>query len=138
MKKLDQRGAAAFEFCIVAIALFALVFAAFDLGRYVITVQSLRALANAGARAMMVKCYNDAAIGKTISPSTCTADYLTTAEKQAIAPYLYAGGLSPTMSTTVVGSALVVTASLPGFTMIFSSIWGTSLNAPSTSAKIPF
>jgi len=138
MKKLDQRGAAAFEFCIVAMAIFALMFAAFDWGRYAITVQSLRALANAGARAMMVNCYNDAAIGKTISPSTCTADYLTPTEKQAIAPFLYANGLSPTVTTTVVGSALVVTASLPGFQMIFSSLWGTSLNAPSTFTKIPF
>ena len=54
MRKLDQRGVAALEFCLVAVPLFILMFAIFDLGRYAITMQSLRALANAGARATMV------------------------------------------------------------------------------------
>ena len=54
MRKLDQRGIAALEFCIVAVPLFSLMFAIFDLGRYAITVQSLRVLANAGARAPMI------------------------------------------------------------------------------------
>ena len=57
MRKLDQRGVAALEFCLVAVPLFILMFAIFDLGRYAITMQSLRTLANAGARAMMIKCY---------------------------------------------------------------------------------
>ena len=48
MRKLDRRGAAALEFCLVAVPLFTLMFVIFDLGRYAITVQSLRALANAG------------------------------------------------------------------------------------------
>ena len=52
MRKLDQRGVAALEFCLVAVPLFILMFAIFDLGRYAITMQSLRMLANAGARAM--------------------------------------------------------------------------------------
>jgi Flp pilus assembly protein TadG len=56
MRKLDQRGVAALEFCLVAVPLFMFMFAIFDLGRYAITVQSLRALANAGARVMMVNC----------------------------------------------------------------------------------
>ena len=51
MRKLDQRGVAALEFCLVAVPLFTLMFAIFDLGRYAITMQSLRMLANAGARA---------------------------------------------------------------------------------------
>ena len=55
MRKLDQRGVAALEFCLVAVPLFTLMFAIFDLGRYAITMQSLRTLANAGARAMMVQ-----------------------------------------------------------------------------------
>ena len=50
MRKLDQRGVAALEFCIIAVPLFFLMFAIFDLGRYAITRQSLQALANAGAR----------------------------------------------------------------------------------------
>ena len=55
IRKLDQRGVAALEFCLVAVPLFILMFAIFDLGRYAITRQSLRALANAGAREMMVQ-----------------------------------------------------------------------------------
>ena len=51
MRKLDQRGVAALEFCLVAVPLFTLMFVIFDLGRYAITMQSLRMLANAGARA---------------------------------------------------------------------------------------
>ena len=47
MRKLDQRGVAALEFCLVAVPLFFLMFAIFDLGRYAITMQSLRMLANA-------------------------------------------------------------------------------------------
>ena len=48
MRKLDQRGVAALEFCLVAVPLFTLMFVIFDLGRYAITMQSLRMLANAG------------------------------------------------------------------------------------------
>ena len=54
MRKLDQRGVAALEFCLVAVPLFTLMFVIFDLGRYAITMQSLRTLANAGARAIMI------------------------------------------------------------------------------------
>jgi Flp pilus assembly protein TadG len=42
MRKLDQRGGAALEFCLIAAPLFTLMFAIFDLGRYAITMQSLR------------------------------------------------------------------------------------------------
>ena len=136
MRKLDQRGVAALEFCLVVVPLFTLMFAIFDLGRYAITIQSLRALANAEARANMITCYTPAAIGNTSSPSSCTGDYLSVAQKQAIAPFLYAGGLTPTLSTASGAAALTITASLPGFTMLMP-IWGTALNAPSASTSIP-
>ena len=55
--------------------LFTLMFAIFDLGRYAITMQSLRTLANAGARAMMINCYTVAAISNK-SPTGCTGDPL--------------------------------------------------------------
>jgi Flp pilus assembly protein TadG len=141
MRKLDQRGVAALEFCIVAVPLFMLMFAIFDFGRYAITMQSLRALANAGARATMVgppgnACYTDAAIAQTTP--TCSGDPLPSdAAKKAVAPFLYAGGLTPTLSTASGASAVTVTASLPGFKMIVP-VWGTALNAPSASTKIPF
>ncbi|QIG91081.2 TadE/TadG family type IV pilus assembly protein [Bradyrhizobium sp. 6(2017)] len=137
MKKLDQRGMAAFEFCLVAVPLFTLMFAIFDLGRYAITMQSLRTLANAGARAIMINCYTNAAIQKTTP--TCSGDPLPSdAAKQAVAPFLYNGGLTPTLSVpAAAASPITVTASQPGFTMIMP-IWGTTLNAPSASTTIPF
>ena len=138
MRNLDQRGVAALEFCLIAVPLFTLMFVIFDLGRYAITAQSLRTLANAGARAMMINCYTPAAIDKT-SPSSCTTDYLSATDKQAAAPFLYSNGSSapPTVSTTAGASALTVTASQPSFTMIMP-IWGTALNAPSASTSVPF
>jgi len=136
MRKLDQRGVAAFEFCAVAVAFFTLVYVIFDLGRYAITMQSLRALASADARQMMIQCYIPAEIGNT-SPSSCTGSYLSAAQMKTVAPFLYAGGLTPTVNTTSGTNALTVTASQPGFTMLMP-IWGTALNAPSASTKVPF
>ena len=141
MRKLDNRGAAAWEFILVAVPLFMLIFAIFDLGRYAITMQSLRMLANAGARATMVgatgnACYTDAAITKTTP--TCSGDPLPSdAAKKAVAPFLYSGGLTPTLNTAAGATALTITASEPGFTMLMP-IWGATLNAPSASTSVPF
>jgi Flp pilus assembly protein TadG len=137
MRKLDQRGVAALEFCLVAVVFLTLMFTIFDLGRYVISVQSLRALANAAARTTMISdCYVKSVMQN--ATPTCSGDPLSTATKQAIAPFLYAAGLTPTISVPATASSpLVVTASLPNFTMVMP-IWGTRLNAPSTSTKIPF
>lgn len=137
MRKLDQRGVAAFEFCLVGGALFTLIFAIFDFGRYAITVQSLRMLASAGARANIITCYTPAVIAGT-SPSTCTTDYLSVTQKQTIAPFLYSNNTAaPTVTTTAGASALTVTASQTGFTMLVP-VWGASFNAPSVSTQIPF
>ncbi|MFK4723642.1 Flp pilus assembly protein TadG [Bradyrhizobium niftali] len=137
MRKLDRRGTAALEFCLVAVPLFTLMFAIFDFGRYAITMQSLRTLSDAAARAIMIGCYSTAAIQKT-TPS-CSGDPLSDAQKQDAAPYLYMnGGSTPTVSAPAAASSpATVTASQPGFTMIMP-IWGTSLNAPSASTKVPF
>ncbi|WP_247383864.1 MULTISPECIES: TadE family protein [unclassified Bradyrhizobium] len=135
MRKLDQRGIGAMEFCLVALPLFILMFTIFDLGRYAITMQSLRTLANAGARTWMINdCYVTNSMAKTTP--TCSGDPLPSlAAKQAVAPML--GGLSPTLSTTAGANALTVTASVPSFNMLMP-IWGTTLNAPSASTTIPF
>jgi TadE-like protein len=133
MRKFDRRGTAELEFCLVAVPLFTLMFAIFDLGRYAITMQSLRMLANAGARAVMI-CYD--VPNKTYAG--CTGDPLpSAAAKKAVAPFLYAGGLAPTLNSVAGGTALTVTASEPSFTMLMP-IWGTALNAPSASTSIPF
>lgn len=137
MRKLDQRGSGAMEFCLVGLPLFILMFVIFDLGRYAITMQSLRTLANAGARTWMINdCYVNNSMSKT-SP-TCSGDPLpSAAAKKAVAPMLFAGGLTPTLSTAAGGAALTVTASEPTFKMLIP-IWGTTLNAPSASTTVPF
>ncbi|RXG98264.1 pilus assembly protein [Bradyrhizobium zhanjiangense] len=138
MRKLDQRGIAAFEFILVFVPLFMLIFAIFDLGRYAITMQSLRKLASAGARAVMINCYTPALLqSPPQSPSGCTGDPMPTTDKQNAAPFLYFGGLTPTLSVASSGNNLTVTASQAGFTMLMP-IWGTALNAPSASTQIPF
>jgi hypothetical protein len=152
MRKLDQRGVASFEFLAVAVAFFSLVYVIFDLGRYAITVQSLRALASLGARQMMICCYTPAETGLGVppscptgitvpaSPSGCTGSYVSTADMKAFAPLLYAGGLTPTLTIaagTSGASPLTVKASEPGFTMLMP-IWGTAFNAPSASTEVPF
>ena len=77
-------------------------FVIFDLGRYAITMQSLKALANAGARAVMINCYN--LTSNNTSPLAVPVDYLSAAQKQTVAPFLYAGGLTPTAEHTAPGS----------------------------------
>jgi hypothetical protein len=143
MRRLDRRGASAFEFCLVGAAFFILIFAIFDLALYAITMQSLRALVSAGARATMIKCYTpnvtDASTGTT--PSSCTAidTYFPTADRPAAAPWLYPGGVadsSLTLGTLVEGSTLSITASMTYTPVI--PVWGTALDAPSANTKIPF
>jgi Flp pilus assembly protein TadG len=144
MRRLDRRGVAALEFCLVAVAFFTLVFGIFDLGIYAITMQSLHRLANAGARATMIEppsgngCYSDAAFAHTTP--TCSGDPLPgDAAKQAVAPFLYArSGIKPTLSMTTGANAVTVTASQPGFTMLTPLIWPAVFNAPSASTEIPF
>jgi TadE-like protein len=136
MKRLDQRGIAAFEFCIVGAVFFTLVLAIFDLGRYAITMQSLRALANAGARQVMINCYTPAAIAQT-TPA-CSGDPLPTdAAKMDRAPLSFVGALAPTLSTVTGGGLITVTASQTNFAMVLP-IWGATFDQPSASTSIPY
>jgi Flp pilus assembly protein TadG len=136
MTKLDNRGVASWEFILVFVPLFVLIFAIFDLGRFAITLQSLYALADWGAREVMINCYTPDVI-KNQSPSGCTTNPLSATQMQNAAPALYAGGLTPTLTVTAGAKSLTVTASESGFAMIMP-IWGTALNAPSVSTTIPF
>jgi hypothetical protein len=136
MRKLNNRGIASWEFALVFVPLFMLIFVIFDLGRYAITMQSLRMLASAGARAVMINCYTPGIITGN-SPSGCTGDPLSDTAKQNAAPFLYFGGLTPTLGVTAGANALTVTASQQAFTMMMP-IWGGALDAPSASTTIPF
>ena len=70
MTKARPRGVAALEFCLVAVPLFALMFAIFDLGRYAITMQSLWCFRVAGARALMIdNCYVNAELQRVHLPA---------------------------------------------------------------------
>ena len=137
MRKLDQRGVAAFEFSLVAVPLFILMFVIFDLGRYAITMHSLRTLANAGGRAWMICYQNNVILSLQGQPTiTCPSDPLPDSDKP---PFLFFGGLTPTLSTAQGASLTTVTASQPGFTMIWPIIWGPAFNnTPSASTSIPF
>ncbi|WP_275197898.1 TadE family protein [Bradyrhizobium sp. CSA207] len=138
MRKLDNRGVAPFELILVFVPLFTLMFVIFDLGRYAITMQSLRNLASVGARAVMINCYTPVLLqNPPQSPSGCTGDPLSATAKQNAAPFLYFGHLTPTLTVGSSGNNLTVTASQASFTMLMP-IWGTSLNAPSASTQIPF
>jgi Flp pilus assembly protein TadG len=151
-KKLDNRGAAAWEFILVFVPLFTLIFVIFDLGRYAITVQSLHALADSAARAAMLSCYSkDAIANKSSSIGTDCASACATVSTmpswatstvwtpvQNATPVL---GTTPTIcfSSSAGSSPLTVTASQTGFTMIMP-IWPASFNAPNVKAttSIPF
>jgi hypothetical protein len=143
MRKLDQRGVASLEIGLVAGPLFLLIFTIFDLGLYAIHVQSLRTLANAGARAMMIKCYTPTVIGTTplspwsatnTSPSSCIGDPLPTlSEKQAVAPFVSLGGATLTLNITATLTALTVTAS-SNYSMIW---WPNTTPSVSTSVPLP-
>lgn len=132
----DQRGVAALEFALVGLPFFLLLIGIFDLGRYAITASSLDTLASMSARQVVINCFSGKVISRQ-SPATCTNDPYTAAQKQAIAPFLYNGGLTPTVAIAAGAATLTVTVSQPAFTMILP-IWGASLNAPSQSAAIPF
>jgi Flp pilus assembly protein TadG len=135
MRKLNERGIAALEFCLVAVPLFTLMFAIFDFGRYAITMQSLRMLANAGSRAWMISYASEVTQG--LPAPACTGDPLPSGSaKQAVAPFLYAGGLTPTLGTAQVGAVCTVTASQPNFSMMMP-IWPAVFNAPSAYTSIP-
>ena len=122
--------------------LFVLMFVIFDLGRFAITLQSFRALANAGALGqwMISPCFTNAVthFGISVALRLCRRP-LSTAQKskQNVAPFLYVGGLTPTVSASTGASPKTVTASQASFTALMP-IWGTALNAPSASTSVPF
>jgi hypothetical protein len=130
--KLDQRGAGAFEFGLVAVAFFTLIFAIIDLGRYLITVQSLETLAGAGARAIMIhSCYVDNVLKK-LPPSGCPADPLPTSRKDELAPFL----VNPALNVATGSSPITVTASST-FSMLVP-LWPATMDSPSVTTKIPY
>jgi hypothetical protein len=138
VRKLDQRGVAAFEFCLVLLPFLMSLFVIFDLGRYAITMQSLRAYANAGAREAMVNnCFVEPVLAK--QEPICSTANLSAVDKTKISPFL---SESATLSLTAGSNVLTVTAEDDSFVMamtpLTSPLWPASFNAPSVSTLIPF
>jgi Flp pilus assembly protein TadG len=132
LRQLNERGTAAFEFCLVAVPLFTLMFVIFDLARYAITTQSLHTLANAGARKVMICYAND--IIQNVSITNCAGDPIpSSTDKQAIALF----GSTATLNSTQGTGVFTITASQPSFAMIMP-IWNGKLDKPSVSATVPF
>ena len=108
--------------------LFTLMFAIIDLGRYAITVQSLQALANDGARAIMINnCYTNAVIKKS-TPTACTGDPLPCrcGQSRPLPRSPICWRSHAYLLNVDCGSKLhwlIVTASQPGFTMLMP-VWG--------------
>jgi hypothetical protein len=129
----DRSGATAMEFGIIGVVVFTMMFAIFDLGRYAITLHSLEMLAAESARTEII-CYSPALAGR--PATTCSGDPLSVATKQTLFPFLYLGGLAPTVTTTLTAPR-VVQASQTGFTMIMP-FWPAAMNAPSVRTSLPF
>ena len=129
----DRSGATAMEFGIIGVVVFTMMFAIFDLGRYAITLHSLEMLAAESARTEII-CYSPALAGR--PATTCSGDPLSVATKQTLFPFLYLGGLAPTVTTTTTAPR-VVQASQPDFTMIMP-FWPAAMNAPSVQTSLPF
>jgi Flp pilus assembly protein TadG len=133
----DRRGTTALEFGLIGLPFLLMLLSIFDLGRYAITAHSLRTLAEANARALTISnCYSWQII-KGLAVNCASADLLSAAQNQAIAPFAYVGGLTPTVTVTSGVSSLTVTVTQASFTMV-TPFFGTALNAPSTSVIIPF
>jgi Flp pilus assembly protein TadG len=133
--RADRSGATAMEFGVIGIVVFSMLFGMFDLARYALTLHSLSVLADHSARAEII-CYSPWIAANNIGGASCPGDPLSATAKQALAPFLYYGGQTPSVATTTTAPR-VVTASQPGFTM-FMPFWPAAMNAPSTNVSLPF
>ena len=74
---------------------------------------------------------------KAVAPSGCISNPLSAAAEKVAAPFLFLGGLTPTVTISDGATAPTVTATQSAFTML-TPIWGGALDAPSASTSIPF
>jgi Flp pilus assembly protein TadG len=111
----DRSGSTALEFAFVVWPFLVLVFAIFDLGHYMMAQHELRTLVGEVARSVVISCGSN---NYEKLSASCTANPLTTAQEQAIAPILFAGGASPTITVTPESGTIAVTASMSTFPTI--------------------
>lgn len=128
----NRSGSAALEFAFVLWPFLALVFAIFDLGHYMLAQHELRTLAGEIARSVIINC---GANNYGSLSSSCNANPLTTAQEQAIAPILFAGGASPAVTVTPVGGTIAVTASMSTFPTVLPW-WGSLVGGLSATTNL--
>jgi Flp pilus assembly protein TadG len=134
MKKLDQRGVASFEFILVAFPMFITMFVIFDLARYALTLQSLKALANAEARAFMV-CYGQQFTSQPIgSAEACTGDLVSDKTLFVGTP---TGSVTPAYNAMSGTATATISVEQPGFAMMVPMMWPSSFEAK-FSTSIPY
>jgi Flp pilus assembly protein TadG len=127
----DRSGTTAMEFGLIAVPICLIFFAIFDLGRYALTIHSLMDIADETARRQII-CYSPWIAKNNVAGATCPSDPVT--NKTTIAPFLT--GMTVSVATTGTGPH-VVTASVPGFTMILG-FWPAGMNTASVSVSLPF
>ena len=133
----DRSGSAALEFAFIAWPFFFLIFAMFDLAHYMAAQNELNTLASEVARAMIVSCGS----ANTTNPGQMTSSCrnpLSSTQYEQIAPLLYIGTWTPTVSlASGVGSnSITVTASLNGFDTLVP--WGSILGSLSASTTVHY
>jgi Flp pilus assembly protein TadG len=127
----DRSGSAAIEFAFVVWPFLALVFAIFDLGHYMLAQHELRTLAAEVARSVIIGCSNSYG---DLSAS-CNVNPLTTAQEQAIAPILFAGGASPTVTVTPSNGTIAVSAKMTTFPAVLPW-WGSLVGGLSVTTNL--
>jgi Flp pilus assembly protein TadG len=135
----DRRGSTAIEFAMICLVFFFMLFGIVDLGLYGLTTFSLRTLASETARGVIIECLSSTTYITTHVPvAGCAVDPYTTAQKQDIAPFLYWGGLTPTVVISGTTSPITVTVTQSGFSVLLPVAWGNVLNAPSMTTTVVF
>lgn len=127
----NRSGSAVLEFAFVLWPFLALIFAIFDLGHYMLAQHELRTLTAEVARAVIISCSNSYG---SLSAS-CNANPLTTAQERAIAPILFAGGASPTVTVTPSGGTIAVTATMTTFPTVLPW-WGNLVSGLSVTTDL--
>ena len=137
MRKLDKRGVAALEFFLVVVPLVHIDVRHLRSRTLCNHQQSLNALANAGARAVMINCYTPDVMQNVALWLHRRPPVDRCSKQNAGAVPVFRRSHADTQRERPALTRLTVTASQSGFTMLMP-IWGTALNAPSVSTSIPF
>lgn len=115
---LDCAGAASLEFALVGLAFLLILFGTLDLGRYFMTMHSLRTLTSALARATLVYCGRTGAV----YTSSCNLPAAGVDSAESQVPFLksidFTSTPSATRSQAVAGVATITASATYNFTFV--------------------